>query len=258
MSGKTAQSARTPSFAVVIPMYNEELGAARCVRAVCAVLDRIPSRCALIVVEDGSGDRTFEVLRAAVGANPKLEIARHTRNSGYGRALLTGVRTAISEGYDYVLFMDSDLTNAPEDIPRFIPLMEQGVDVIKASRFVRGGRMQGVPWRRSIFSHAGNWIARAMFRVGIRDCTNGFRAVKVPILARMDLQESGFPIIVEELYQAKSLARTFSEVPVVLTSRTDDQRRTSFSYDWSTIGKYLRFALKACFGIRPDIKREKS
>ena len=134
--------------------------------------------------------------------------------------------------------------------------MERGVDVIKASRFIEGGSMEGVPWRRTIFSRGGNLVARALFRVGLRDCTNGFRAVKVAILARMDLRESGFPIIVEELYKAKWLARTFCEVPVVLTGRGGNRRPTSFSYKPETFRKYLAFAIKAFFRVKPDLKQE--
>src|SRR5689334_11935061 len=103
---KSPPSPRMPCFAVVIPMYNEASGAARCVHEVCAVLGRIATRCGLIVVEDGSTDRTLEVLRSAALAHPKLAIVQHARNFGYGRAVRTGIEQAMAEGYDYVLFMD--------------------------------------------------------------------------------------------------------------------------------------------------------
>lgn len=244
------------SLCVIIPMYNEERGVEVCVRRVCGALSALPIQNKLIAVNDGSRDRTGAILDRLAAETPNLQVVHHERNAGYGAALRTATRKAADAGFDYALFMDSDLTNDPEDIRRFLPMMERGVDVIKASRFIEGGRMEGVPWRRGVFSHAGNWLARTLFGLGIRDCTNGFRAVKVRILAQMNLRESGFPIIVEELYQAKTLAKTFSEVPVVLTSRTGDQRATSFSYNPQTLSKYLAFALKAFFGMRPDIKRE--
>ncbi len=244
------------SFCVVIPLYNEERGAEDCVRRVCGVLAGIPVAGRLLAVDDGSMDATGAILDRLAAELPNLEVVHHPRNAGYGAALRTGMRKAAEAGFDYALFMDSDLTNDPEDIHRFLPLMDRGVDLIKASRFIAGGRMEGVPWRRGIFSHAGNVVARALFGVGLRDCTNGFRAVKVGILAQMNLREPGFPIIVEELYQAKTLARTFSEVPVILTSRSGDRRGTSFSYKPKTLGKYLGFALRAFLGIRPDLKRE--
>jgi dolichol-phosphate mannosyltransferase len=239
------------SFCVVIPMFNEERGAELCVRRVCPALEAIPYPSALITVNDGSRDQTGAILDRLAREFSNLTVVHHPQNAGYGAALRTGIAKAAEGAFDYALFMDSDLTNDPADIARFVPYMERGIDVIKASRFVAGGRMEGVPWQRSIFSRTGNLVASVLFRVGVRDCTNGFRAVKVAILQRMNLHERGFPIIVEELYQAKSLAGTYAEVPVVLTSRTDDQRPTSFTYDAKTIRKYLGFACKAFLGIKP-------
>jgi dolichol-phosphate mannosyltransferase len=251
LAAGTKASTAGPSFCVVVPMYNEEAGAAACVREVCAVLDTLPQRSVLVVVEDGSRDATGQILEALAPNHPKLHLVRHAQNRGYGRALRTGVEWASRNGYDYALFMDSDLTNNPADIPRFVREMQRGADVIKASRFRGGGGMQGVPLRRALISRTGNWVAQMLFGMGIRDCTNGFRAVRVPILERMDLRENGFPIIVEELYQSKFLATRFAEVPVVLTNRQSELRGTSFSYKPSTFFRYLRYGFRARFNLRP-------
>ena len=89
--------------------------------------------------------------------------------------------------------MDSDLTNDPADVPRFAARMAEDLDVIKASRYIAGGRMVGVPWQRAAVSRVGNGLARWLFRLPVHDCTNGFRAVRVPILQQMDLTERRFP-----------------------------------------------------------------
>jgi len=254
--GRTLERmAGLPSFAVVIPMYNEQTGARDCVRKVCAELARMPHRTKLILVNDGSRDGTGEVLATLQPAEPALMVVTHPANRGYGAALCSGVRKAAEEGFDYVLFMDSDLTNDPADIPKFAARMESGIDVIKASRFIKGGGMRGVPWRRSIFSVVGNLAARALFHVGVHDCTNGFRAVKVALLSRMSLKEPGFPIILEELYQATWLRGSFCEVPVVLTARAGHQRPTAFAYKPEVLRKYLSFALKAFFKVEPELQR---
>jgi dolichol-phosphate mannosyltransferase len=232
-------------------MYNEEAGAERCVRQVAAALDRLPHECSLIVIDDGSKDRTREVLQRVATEIPKLVLAPHDHNRGYGAALRTGIERAAELHSDYVLFMDSDLTNDPADIPRFAAEMERGADVMKASRFTGQGGMKGVPFARAVVSRSGNLVARFLFGMGLRDSTNGFRAVRRSILEHMDLRENGFAIIVEELYQAKFLASRYAEIPVVLTSRVEDLRSTSFTYRPSTFLKYLRYALRARFGIRP-------
>jgi glycosyltransferase involved in cell wall biosynthesis len=239
------------AFCVIVPMYNEEGGAELCVRRICSSLAGFRYASQLIVVNDGSYDRTGPILDRLALELPNLTVIHHPQNAGYGAALRTGIRKAAEAGFDYALFMDSDLTNDPADIPKFVALMERGVDVIKASRFISGGGMRGVPWQRTIFSRSGNRVARMLFRVGLRDCTNGFRAVRVPILARMRLRESGFPIIAEELYWSKFLARSFAEVPVTLTDRSAQLRPTSFVYRPSIFYHYLKYPVKAFLGLKP-------
>jgi glycosyltransferase involved in cell wall biosynthesis len=105
-------------------MYNEESVAARCVREVCGVLKTLPQRCELVVVEDGSRDNTRAVLEKVAPVESRLKVIVHEGNRGYGAALRTGAEYAAQATFDYALFMDSDLTNDPSDIPRFINEMK--------------------------------------------------------------------------------------------------------------------------------------
>ena len=236
------------SFAVVVPMFNEEQGAERCVREIVRVLGTMPHRTTLIAVNDGSGDGTAAVLQRASASTPKLEVVTHPQNRGYGAALATGAQVAAERGFDYALFMDSDLTNNPDDLPRFAKEMDAGADVVKGTRFSGGGRMLGVPWRRAVVSRTGNLIAGGLFRLPLHDCTNGFRAVRSALRVKMRLKERGFPVIVEELYWCRFLATRFAEVPVTLTNA---DRASSFRYRPSVFASYLRYPLRAFFGIAP-------
>jgi dolichol-phosphate mannosyltransferase len=250
MLESSTSSGGRPSFAVVIPMFNEQEGADRAVRQVVTALERGKTHSALIVVDDGSSDRTAAVLSQLAQELPRLVVAHHDGNRGYGAALQTGTRAAADRGFAYVLFMDSDLTNSPEDIPRFVTHMDEGTDVIKATRYSGGGGTSGVPFVRWIVSAAGNQLARVLLRVPVHDCTNGFRAVRVQLLQCMRLHETRFAVIMEELYWCRYLARTYAEVPVILTNR-DDQRGTSFAYRPRVFWSYLKYPLKAFIGIRP-------
>jgi glycosyltransferase involved in cell wall biosynthesis len=250
---KTPASAAlpNPSFAVVIPMYNEEFGAERCVMHVCQELGRLPHRCRLIAVDDGSADGTPAILERLAREQPLLRVVTRPQNGGYGAALRSGVAACVDERLDYALFMDSDLTNAPGDISRFADKMTEGIDVVKATRYSGGGRMVGVPWQRRCVSRVGGLIARALFRLPLSDCTNGFRAVKTRLRAQMRLRETGFPVIVEELYHCVFLARSFGEIPVVLANRDADGRPTSFPYRPWTFYRYLKYCVLACLRIPP-------
>jgi len=232
-------------------MYNEEANAERCVRAISKEIGSLPQPGALVVVNDGSVDRTGEILERLGGEVGALTVLTHPENRGYGAGMRTGFAWAAEQGFDYVLVMDSDLTNHPKYIPLFVDRMLEGVDVIKASRYVPGGRMVGVPRHRVLVSVIGNRLVRWLMRLPLTDCTNGFRAVKVGLVAGLPLTERGFPVIMEELYFAKYRARSFCEVPHTLTSRLDDQRRSSFQYRPGVFWRYLKYPLKAFLGIRP-------
>jgi dolichol-phosphate mannosyltransferase len=241
----------TMRFAVVIPMYHEEQGAEACVRAVTAALGDLDDQARLIVVDDGSRDATPQILARLAPECPRLEVVTHPGNRGYGAALKTGAEHAATLAYDYVLFMDSDLTNDPKYLPLFVEKMGQGYSLIKASRYMRGGGVNGVPLWRVVISRVGNRIAGLLYGLPIHDCTNGFRAVRLDLFRRMELSENRFPVIMEELYWAKHLGATVVEVPNTLTNRSSEQRPTSFAYRPSTFYRYLKYAVLAWLRVAP-------
>ena len=243
---------KEPRLAVVIPMYNELAVAENCIRRVLDVLPTVGTPTGLIAVDDGSSDGTGELLECLRQKLGGFRVLRKL-NGGYGSAISAGARLAQKKGYNYVLFMDSDLTNPPEHIPRFVPPILQGFDLIKATRLSHGGDMSGVPWRRRIHSISGNVIAQAMFRMDLADCTNGFRAIRVPLFLKMPLGEPGFAIILEELYWAKRWGMRVAAVPTSLSARSVALRPSAFDYRPGLIWRYLRHALRAGPLIyRPD------
>jgi len=238
---------RRPSFAVVVPAHNEQAGIAACVEAIDTALGTLPNETALIVVDDGSIDETGERLAGLVAAHPRLVVERHPQNRGYGAALRTGARLAIERGFDYTLFMDSDLTNDPRYLPAFAARMEDGADVIKATRYAGGGGVEAVPWWRVVPSVVGNRLARILHGLPLSDSTNGFRAVRTELLGAVELRENRFPVIMEELHRLRPVARTYAEVPNVLTNRGEHLSGSSFSYGPRALWGYLKYPLQTAF-----------
>lgn len=233
-------------LAVIIPMYNEQRNAERCVRAVCDVLKATLPDSKLLVVNDGSKDETPAILERLSGEGLPFFFISHPTNYGYGAALHTGIKSALEAGFEFGLFMDSDLTNDPALMPAFAEKLRSGsYDLVKASRFVPGGGMKGVPWRRQAFSIAGNRLASLLFNMGLRDCTNGFHAVRLSMLADERFVERGFPFLLEELYKLKKQRARTTEIPYTLTSRSAEEGVSSFAYTPEVIGKYLKYALKS-------------
>jgi dolichol-phosphate mannosyltransferase len=223
-----APTAAKAKLAVIIPMYNEEQGAERCVREVCAVLSREVPDAKLFVVNDGSKDDTKVVLQALAAFGFPFCLVSYSANRGYGSALLVGAAAALEAGFDFGLFMDSDLTNDPALIPQFERAIQGPVDVVKASRYIESGGMRGVPLYRQMITRTGNKLASVLFGMGIKDCTNGFRAVRLAML------------------RDKQGARA-TEIPYILTSREEGGGKSKFRYNASTFYRYLKYCVKAAF-----------
>lgn len=234
------------SLAVIIPMYNEEKHAARCVEAVCGVLSSRLPESKLFAVNDGSTDQTLSILRGLAEKFPALEVVHCEKNGGFGGAVATGMRAAHAKGFVFGLVMDSDLTNDPHLIPQFAAkLSTENFDLIKASRYIPGGGMKGVPKYRQIYSIVGNRIAAMLFNMGIRDCTNGFHAVRLAMVANETFAERGFSFLLEELLILKKKAARATEIPYILTARETEGGVSSFTYRPAVIWAYLKYALRA-------------
>lgn len=234
------------SLAIIVPMYNEEANAERCVRGISAVLRECLPGAKLFAVNDGSRDRTAEILRGLESENLPFVFVNCPQNGGYGKAIISGMRAAHSQGFVFGLVMDSDLTNDPALIPLFAEqLATNRFDVIKASRYIPGGGMKGVPAWRQAYTIVGNRLAYLLFGMGIHDCTNGFHAVRLEMVIDVEYQERGFPFLLEELYVLKKRGARGTEIPYTLTARAADEGVSKFSYRPKVLWAYLKYALRA-------------
>lgn len=239
---------------IVVPMYNEERIVRQSIKTILEYVKQLPPEVKLLVVDDGSQDRTHALLEECRAKDSdRLALLFHQYNLGYGAALRTGIAFAIQNGFEYVMFMDSDLTNHPKYLINFYDLMFKGYDYIKASRYIPGAGVFGVPWHRKLISLWGNRVARWLFGLPLHDLTNGFRAVKTAILSKIELTDNGFALILEELFLSKPLVRSYAEVPYILTSRAQGQGKTHFTYDFKTYFAYLKYAIRSLGKRRPAI-----
>lgn len=233
-----------PTFCILLPMYNEEKAAPSYIPKIARFLNSIKSRTAIIAIDDGSIDRTSIVLQKFRQDIPDLIVETHRQNGGYGAANRTGFAAAVREGFDYALVMDADGTQQADYIEQFFEPMKASVDFIKATRYSKSSRIEGVSWRRRIISWAGNKLAQLVLRLPITDYTNGFRAIKTSLLPHLQTKESGFAVLVEEIALAKKLGATFAEVPYMLTARNDEGSKSKFVYSWKVYYSYLKHLFK--------------
>ena len=238
------ETMKTASFCIVVPMYNEEGNAERCVNTIHEFLDGVDVESAIIVVDDGSTDTTGEILERLSGHLSDVIVETHETNKGYGAANVTGGRRAFNEGFEYALFMDADLTQDVNYVYSFIEEMKKSVDFIKATRYAKGGGVEGVPFGRWFVSRAGNLLARMFLGLPLTDYTNGFRAVKTRLLSQIECEESGFVYLLEEVHRVSKIAKSYAEVPYVLTVRGEKSSKSKFRYSPKVYWAYLKYLFK--------------
>jgi len=126
---------KDPTVSVGIPLYNEEQNIPELVRRVRAVLDDLPGeQHEIVFVNDGSTDRTLELLEEEAARDPDLVVVNLSRNYGHQAAVTALLEHAAN---DVVVIMDGDLQDSPEAIPRFVEKYKEGFDVVYATRIKR-------------------------------------------------------------------------------------------------------------------------
>jgi glycosyltransferase involved in cell wall biosynthesis len=244
VTGPSREASDWPSIGIVVPVYNEGATLEHGLVRTAGVASRYRGRAVVIAVDDGSVDESPAVLDRLEGEIEGLVAVRHSANVGYGQALKSGARKAAELDLEYVVFIDSDLTNPPEDVLRMAELARLGHSYVKASRFVPGGSMAAVSASRRLLSRSANLVAAALYGEGVRDVTNGFRMVRTDLFLGWPLSERGFAVIVEEFDLAVRSGVRAAELSTTLTARTGEQRPTAFSYSPATLWSYLRYPLR--------------
>ena len=232
---------------IVIPVYNEEAVLERNVEEILQYAQALPVSVTLVAVNDGSHDRTPQILRGIGARYPAsaFHAISYDRNRGYGGAIRTGASYAMENEHDYIVFMDSDLTDHPRYLSQFCEKMAEGWDYIKTTRHVPDGGYEAVPWKRRMISSVGCAVARRMTGLPLTDLANGFRAIRVDVYRRLNLQEEGFAVIMEELSQVRKITRRCCEIPRVQGVRSSVARSSLFSYDVKTLWSYGKYLIRS-------------
>ncbi len=209
---------------VVLPAYNEEPALAALLRGIHRALTEEGLAYVVVVVDDGSTDRTLDVAQTHARFMP-VHIERHEHNQGLGCTIRDGLRACLEcDDEDIVVTMDADNTHPPGLIGSMVRSIREGSDVVIASRYQPGARVLGVPWLRRWLSWGASLLFRMVFPIpGVRDYTCGYRAYRGSLVkaafARYGQQfvsEPGFQCMVDILLKVHRLGAICREVPLVL------------------------------------------
>jgi glycosyltransferase involved in cell wall biosynthesis len=188
-------------------MYNEEENIEQAVTAALAVLARVTDRYEVIVVNDGSLDRTGAIADRLAAANPCIRVVHHPANRGYGAALRSGFAAAT---YPLVVLADGDNQFDLGELSVLLRALGP-FDIVNGYRITRND-----PAVRRVYAFLYNRLARFLFNIPVRDVNCGFKVYRRHLLERLlpQLRSTGALINVEMLARARKLGATVTEVGV--------------------------------------------
>lgn len=214
---------------IVVPTYNEAENLPKLVSAFFAL--PLPEL-SLLIVDDNSPDGTGKIADdLAAKMKGRMDVIHRSGKLGLGTAYITGFKYAIEHGAQAVGQMDADFSHPVDKIIEMARAIKKH-QVVLGSRYVPGGKLdEHWPFWRKGLSAWGNFYARTILRMPIRDCTGGFRLWRREVLCAMPLdriRSNGYVFQVEMAYVASRLGFTFHETPIYFADRRWGKSKMNF------------------------------
>jgi dolichol-phosphate mannosyltransferase len=202
----------------IIPTYNEIESLPRTLdrlRAVAPATD-------VLVVDDNSPDGTGAAADTVAAADSAVHVLHRQGKEGLGAAYIAGFRWGLDAGYDILVEMDADGSHQPEELQRLLDALDRGADMVKGSRWIRGGKVVNWPLHRKLLSLGGSLYSRILLGVRVKDITGGFNAFRAETLRKIDLEsvESvGYCFQVDLTWKTLKAGLDVREVPITFVER---------------------------------------
>ena len=202
----------SPFLSIIIPAHNEENRLPATLEQAFRFLEQQNFSYEVLVVENGSGDRTFEIARAFADQHPYFHVIQND-SRGKGLAIQRGVREARG---DYIFFCDADLSMPVEEIVKFIPPQLDSVDIAIASREALGSNRINEPYYRHLTGRVFNTLIRWLVLPGLQDTQCGFKCIRAEVAQDIYPYQTltGWAFDVELLYIGRLHGYQIVEIPI--------------------------------------------
>jgi dolichol-phosphate mannosyltransferase len=243
---------------VFLPAYNEEEALGRVVRKFDAEFKKTGAAYRIVVLDDGSTDRTAEVAKSLAREYP-LELVQHDGNKGLGQTMIDGLQhvAKISAPEDRIVTLDCDDTHDPRYVHGALAKIDEGYDVVILSRYQKGGGERGLSGLKSFLSRGAGLFLKLFFPIkGIQEYSCGYRVFRASCVQKafavfgkefVRLPHMGFVVTPEILIKLRMLGCRIAETPFIL--QYGNKPGESKNRPLKTIAGY--FALVALYWGRP-------
>jgi len=236
MSNKTSSETKTTKLFVIIPAYNEENSIVKTIFEIKKVGERLAQKnihLSIVVIDDGSKDKTYELANAA-GIQA---VVQHRQNRGLGAAVRSGLDAARGFGADIVLKMDADLQHDPNDIILMIqPILDQSADLVYGERFSQLG--YSMPLVRRVGNLLFTKFMAYLTNWPIQDSQPGIFALNRNYLERSDIP-GDYNYTQQILIDAYLKGMRFAQRPVKFRKRNTGRSFVSLAYPFKVLPQLI-------------------
>lgn len=231
---ETASNATTaPEWAelgkvlVIIPTYNEAENVIPIVQRLRAAVPDAD----ILIADDNSPDGTGRIADDLASADEHVQVLHRTAKQGLGATYLASFAWGLERGYGVLVEHDADGSHQPEQLPSMLRALKDA-DMVKGSRWVKGGSVKNWPWHRKAISVGGSLWSRLMLGVPVRDVTGGFTAFRADTLRGIDLdtiESAGYAFQIDLARRAIERGYRVVEVPIEFIERERGDSKMSGS-----------------------------
>jgi dolichol-phosphate mannosyltransferase len=229
---------------VLIPTYNEGESIQELLRRLLQLYPGMD----ILVIDDNSPDGTGNLIEEFRKRHARVHILHRKAKLGLAHAYQEGFSWVLQREYDYVVLMDGDLSHQPCHISEMLRKVQNGVDVVIGSRYVKGGSAEGWAVWRFLISRMGNIYSRLILGLEIQDLTSGFKCMKTEALKAIDffaMRSNGYVFQIELAFLLLNNGFRVEEYPIKFLGRVKGRSKLSLGLFLEALCMVLRLKFNA-------------
>jgi len=233
---------------VIIPTYNEAVNIKKIIGKILSSSPQLE----ILVIDDNSPDGTGDIVEKISRTDKKVHLIRREKKMGLGTAYVLGFDYTLKNGYDFAFEMDADFSHNPEELPRFIELLDD-YELIVGSRYIQGVSVVNWPMKRLLLSYFACLFARVVTGVPIKDLTSGFKCYSRKALGAVnwkDFKVDGYGFQIQSVFSVYRAGLKIKEIPIIFVERREGESKMSKRIIWEAFWLVWKLRLMSLFRKR--------
>jgi len=229
-----------------MPTYNEAINIEKMIHKVLSASDQLE----MLIIDDNSPDGTATIVEKFLPNNDRVHLLKRSQKLGLGTAYVYGFGYALKNNYDFVFEMDADFSHDPDDLPRFIKLLDS-YDLIIGSRYIEGVSVVNWPMKRLLLSFFACLFARVVTGVPVKDLTSGFKCYSRKALECVKWEKfniDGYGFQIQSVFAVYKVGLPTKEIPIIFVERRAGASKMSKRIIWEAF--WLVWKLRLCSILR--------